>query len=153
MDNTTLLALITNLQQKVAAIRKAEGPQGPQGPQGPAGTGGAQGIQGPRGPAGERGSDGLSGEQGPAGLDGEDGVGVESVSQAADGDIVFHLTDGSEHAVEFPLGLSMQREGDTYIVGQNAGGRGNDQDKNVDGGAAATVYLADQNIDGGTASG
>jgi len=137
MDQVTLLALLADLQRKVSEVTKAEGPPGADGavgPQGPPGERGADGIQGLRGPAGESGSDGLQGPQGPAGEDGEDGVGVESVSQAADGDLIFHMTDGTEHVVELPYGLSTASEGHTYIVGQGAGGTdpgGNPTDKDV----------------------
>jgi hypothetical protein len=39
-------------------------------------------------------------------------------------------------------------QGDTIVIGKGKGG-----DKNVDGGAARSVYLPKQNINGGTASG
>ena len=126
MDQVTLLALLADLQRKVSEVTKAEGPPGADGavgPQGPPGERGADGIQGLRGPAGESGSDGLQGPQGPAGEDGEDGVGVESVSQAADGDLIFHLTDGTEHVVELPLGLLGASEGHhtTVVTGPSGG--------------------------------
>ena len=54
------------------------------------------------------------GPPGNPGEDGEDGVGVESVSMAADGDLIFHLSDGTEVAVELPLGLLRPSEGDVY---------------------------------------
>ena len=78
------------------------GPKGDVGPQGPAGREGARGLPGPVG------ADGPTGPQGAAGADGKDGtdgVGVESVYKAADGDLVFTLTDGTEHAVELPQSL------------------------------------------------
>lgn len=114
MDNLTVLALIRQLQEQVSNISKAEGPKGEKGERGEQGPAGPQGVQGIRGPAGERGSDGLTGPQGAAGQDGEDGVGVESVSMAADGDLVFTLSDGTELAVELPLGLLGASEGDVY---------------------------------------
>ena len=116
MDNLAILALLRRLQEQVSEVSKGQGPEGPVGPQGPPGERGADGIQGPRGPEGTRGSDGTQGPQGPAGKDGEDGVGVESVSQAADGDLVFHLTDGTEQVVELPYGLSGGSEGHTTVV-------------------------------------
>ena len=111
MDQVTLLALLADLQRKVSNVTKQDGPPGPMGqvgaigPQGPKGDIGPDGMQGERGPQGFPGSDGLQGPQGPAGEDGEDGRGVEDVSMAADGDLVFHLTDGSEVAVQLPMGL------------------------------------------------
>lgn len=118
MDNLTILALLRQLQQQVSEVSKGAGPTGPQGPQGPAGERGADGIQGLRGPAGESGSDGLQGAQGPAGEDGEDGRGVESVSQAADGDLIFKMTDGTEEVVELPYGLSTASEGGATAIQQ-----------------------------------
>ena len=124
MDNLTMLALLKRLQEQVSEVSKKigpEGPVGPVGPQGPQGERGADGIQGLRGPAGERGSDGLQGPQGPEGIDGEDGRGVESVSMAADGDLVFTLTDGTEEVVSLPeslFGASTGGSG-TTVVQQN----------------------------------
>ena len=78
-----------------------DGPAGPEGRQGP------EGPMGPEGPAGPSGSDGL---------DGSDGVGLESVSQAADGDLVFTLSDGTEHVVELPYGLLSGSESHTAVA-------------------------------------
>lgn len=126
MDNLTILALLKDLKDKVERTEKLQGPQGPVGLQGSQGERGADGIQGLRGPAGERGSDGLDGKQGPAGLDGKDGVGIESVSEAADGDLVFTLTDGTEHAVELPRELYRGSQGGsgTTVVQQTVHQRG-----------------------------
>jgi hypothetical protein len=133
MDQLTLLALLKNLQDKVNTVTKQIGPQGPigeTGAVGPTGDSGAQGIQGERGPAGERGSDGLSGPQGADGPIGETGVGVQSVSQAADGDLVFTLTDGTEEVVELPYGLQGPSKGDgttrVAIARQGEGPQGPD---------------------------
>lgn len=120
MDNLTILALLKDLKDKVERTEKLQGPQGPVGLQGSQGERGADGIQGLRGPAGERGSDGLDGKQGPAGLDGKDGVGIESVSEAADGDLVFTLTDGTEHAVELPRELYRGSQGQSTTVVQQS---------------------------------
>ena len=127
MDNLTLLALLKRLQDQVSDVSKQIGPEGPVGPQGPAGERGAEGIQGIRGPAGESGSDGAQGAQGPAGEDGEDGRGVESVSQAADGDLIFHMTDGTDEVVSLPeslFGASHGGGGASYNV--NSGGAAKD---------------------------
>ena len=121
MDNLTLLALLKRLQDQVSDVTKQIGPQGPVGPQGPAGESGAEGIQGIRGPAGESGSDGIQGAPGFDGADGEDGRGVESVSQAADGDLIFHMTDGTDEIVSLPESLfgASHGGGDTTVVHQN----------------------------------
>ena len=126
MDNLTVLALLRRLQEQVSEVTKQAGPEGPVGPQGPQGERGADGIQGERGPAGERGSDGLQGPQGADGEQGEDGVGVTSVSQAADGDLVFHLSDGTESVVELPLGLSTGSETSVFVkhAGETTSGSG-----------------------------
>jgi len=111
------------------------GPQGPKGEQGDVGPRGADGSIGPRGADGE------------AGTDGEDGVGVVSVSQAADGDLIFTLSDGTEQVVELPLGLLGTSEGHTYVVGQGAGGSdsgNNSTDKDVFVGPDAPNATTDQ---------
>jgi hypothetical protein len=120
MDNLTLLALLKRLQDQVSDVTKQIGPQGPVGPQGPAGERGAEGIQGIRGPAGESGSDGIQGAPGFDGADGEDGRGVESVSQAADGDLIFHMTDGTDEIVSLP-----ESQGTTVIQRYGSGGNEN----------------------------
>ena len=109
------------LQQQVQQVHKLEGPQGPKGdtgPQGPAGVGqqGPKGQDGKPGPMGERGPEGPTGPSGEDGQDGEDGRGVESVSQAADGDLVFTLTDGTQQVVELPYGLSGPSEGGSTVI-------------------------------------
>lgn len=110
-DNLTLLALLRDLQRQVNEVGKQIGPKGDQGVEGPMGP---QGPKGEQGDKGERGADGSVGPAGPAGedgTDGVDGVGVESVSMAADGDLIFTLTDGTEEIVEFPTGLLSGSEG------------------------------------------
>jgi len=121
-DNLTLLALLRDLQRQVNEVGKQIGPKGDQGVEGPMGP---QGPKGEQGDKGERGADGSVGPAGPAGEDGKDGVdgvGVESVSMAADGDLIFTLTDGTEEIVEFPTGLLSGSEGPVinYINGQAA---------------------------------
>jgi len=125
-SDLALLALV----KKIEGITGPAGPAGavgPAGPAGPAGPTGAVGPQGPNGKDGREGPQGPKGEQGPQGpagadgfdgKDGIDGVGVESVSQAADGDLVFTLTDGTEYVIELPYGLSGGLDGNTFIVGQ-----------------------------------
>lgn len=122
MEQLTMLALLRRLQQQVNEVSQQVGPIGPAGTPGapgavgPKGDSGAEGIQGIRGPAGERGSDGLMGPEGNVGEDGEDGRGVESVSQAADGDLIFHMTDGTEEVIELPYGLLGRSQGDTHVA-------------------------------------
>lgn len=131
-----MLALIKRIQDQLAAVSKAEGPKGEKGERGERGPAGPQGVQGIRGPAGERGSDGLMGPPGNPGEDGEDGVGVESVSQAADGDLVFHLSDGTEHVVEFPTGLLRGSEDSAAVYVKN-GAEGDSGEA----GPAAPTYI------------
>ena len=118
-----MLALIRQLQEQVAQTSKQVGPQGDKGERGERGPAGPQGVQGIRGPAGERGSDGLTGPQGADGADGRDGISVESVSMAADGDLIFHMTDGTEEVVEFPTGLLTASEGVSTIAVQSGDNR------------------------------
>jgi hypothetical protein len=127
MDQLTLLALLKDLQNRVNSVTKQVGPEGPAGlagAVGPAGPSGADGIQGERGPAGERGSDGLSGPQGEAGPQGNEGRGVESVSQAADGDLIFTLSDGTEEVIELPYGLQGASQNITRVAVQKIDGNG-----------------------------
>lgn len=120
MSNVVILQKLIELQEKVRAVSGKEGPQGPAGPKGQAGPQGPQGPAGPSGAQGPAGPQGPQGPSGPSGRDGEDGVGLESVSQAADGDLIFTLTDGTERIVELPTGLYSGSEGNTYVVGQGA---------------------------------
>ena len=148
MDNLTVLALLRELQRQVNEVSKLAGPKGDEGPQGPQGIEGPKGEQGDVGPRGADGAEGPRGADGADGADGEDGVGVQSVSMAADGDLVFTLTDGTEEVVEFPTGLlSTSEGGSTYVVGQGAGGTdpsGNSTAKDVFVGATAPTTATDQ---------
>ena len=115
MSDLLTLKLIKDLQDQVSTTSKQIGPQGPVGPAGPTGAQGPQGQEGKPGPMGERGPEGPAGPAGKDGVDGEDGTSVESVSQAADGDLIFHLSDGTESVVELPYGLSGASQGDSYV--------------------------------------
>lgn len=129
MDNLTQLRLLADMHDRLDRVSQQQGPQGPVGPQGaqgPAGPQGAQGVAGPAGPTGPRGAEGAAGAPGERG---EDGVGIESVSQAADGDLVFTLTDGTEQAVELPTGLSGASQGTSVVVQQ----RGNPVEQELTG--------------------
>lgn len=121
MADLVTLALVKRLQDRVNGLIKQEGPVGPKGdvgPQGPAGRDGARGLPGQ---VGERGPTGPQGAAGADGTDGTDGVGVESVYTAADGDLVFTLTDGTEHAVELPVGLSGDYRGGNVTINTSSG--------------------------------
>jgi hypothetical protein len=142
-----MLALLRNLQQQVSEVQKLEGPQGLKGDKGDTGEQGPQGRDGPRGLPGADGPRGYTGEKGDTGEDGaegERGVGVESVSQAADGDLIFHLTDGTEEVVEFPMGLLGASEGrHTTVVTGGSGGSTQDN-KDVFVGPDAPTTTTDQ---------
>ena len=123
-SDLALLALLNKLKQEVDDVKKLEGPRGVQGAAGPAGPQGKQGPTGPQGlqgPEGPQGPQGLEGPAGEAGATGEDGVGVETAYIAADGSLVFTLTDGSEVDVGPLTGLPAASEGNTYVVGQGSG--------------------------------
>jgi len=125
MSDLLTLTLLKDLQDQVKRTLKEIGPEGPVGPAGPTGAQGPQGNEGRPGPSGERGPEGPAGADGSAGEAGEDGRGVESVTQAADGDLIFTLTDGTEEIIELPLGLlrDSQKEHILYKQGY-AGGSG-----------------------------
>jgi hypothetical protein len=148
MDDLALLMLLEKFKKRLNKVdaRTAKvykdgerGPQGPQGPQGIKGEGtqgpkGEQGSQGPQGPQGANGSDGSSGVDGS---DGEDGVSIVDAEFAADGDLVFTLSDGSELSVEMPLDSSGEKS-NIFISqggGGNSGGSGGgsiDIEENID---------------------
>ena len=117
-DSLTILVLLRDLQRQVNEVSKLQGPRGIEGPEGKPGPQGAKGEQGPRGLPGADGPIGPTGPAGEDGRDGEDGRGVLSVSMAADGDLVFEMTDGTQEVVEFPTGLLGAADVHTYIVGQ-----------------------------------
>ena len=115
---------LNKVDSRTAKVYKygERGPQGPQGPQGikwegTQGPKGEQGSQGPQGPQGANGSDGSSGVDGS---DGEDGVSIVDAEFAADGDLVFTLSDGSELSVEMPLDSSGEKS--NIFISQGGGG-------------------------------
>ena len=128
-SDLALLALVKKMDgfvgpQGPAGAPGPSGPSGPPGPQGPAGIDGRNGKDGAAGPQGPQGLPGPQGPQGPsgeAGADGQDGIGVESAYVAADGSLVFTLTDGTEIDVGPLSGLSVEAQGNTYVVGQAKG--------------------------------
>jgi len=125
MSDLLTLTLLKDLQDQVKRTIKEIGPEGPVGPVGPTGAQGPQGNEGRPGPAGERGQEGPAGADGTAGTDGEDGRGVESVSQAADGDLIFTLTDGTEEVIELPTGLLRDSQREHILYKQGGSGDGN----------------------------
>ena len=145
MSDITTLALLADFQRQIKEVQKLSGPTGPQGEKGDMGEQGPQGRDGPRGLPGAEGPRGAQGERGEDGKDGEDGVGVQSAYMAADGDLVFTLTDGTEHSVELPLGLSEGTESHTRVVhtvtdtgGNGSGGTG--------GGNSAAIEALDDRV-------
>ena len=100
LTDLKLSFLYNRVNEKLQTISKAPGPKGDKGERGERGDPGPQGKQGPQGVPGK---DGIDGAPGKDGSDGQDGVGVESVYEAADGQIVFVLTNGEEHSIELPL--------------------------------------------------
>ena len=148
-SDLALLALIKKMDnftgpQGPAGAPGPSGPQGPAGtpgPQGPAGKDGRDGKAGPPGPIGPQGPQGPSGADGADGADGQDGVGVESAYIAADGSLVFTLTDGSEVDVGALTELLGASEGNTYVLGQSQGsGTGEATSLNVPGSGGATSW-------------
>ena len=109
MKDLTVLAVLNKMQQDIAATSKEAGPKGDKGDKGDS-------VKGDKGDKGDRGDQGIGinghdGHDGDKGDKGDDGVGITDAEIAADGDLVFTLTDGSEIAVDMPEGAG----GDTYI--------------------------------------
>ena len=109
-----MFKLLDKFRTEIQGIREEVkvGTRGPEGPKGDAGPTGAAGPEGPEGPRGRDGKDGVlgadgrDGKDGVDGQDGEDGRGIREISQAADGDLVFEMTDGTEEYIELPFGLT-----------------------------------------------
>jgi hypothetical protein len=101
MDKALLLAAavadvkkqVADLQNKASEIQKLEGPSGPKGDKGDQGP---KGEQGDRGFDGRDGKDGRDGVDGKDGADGKNGVSVVDAEVAADGSLVFRMSDGNE---------------------------------------------------------
>lgn len=108
-----IAAVYDKLEQKINAVTKAVGPKGDKGDQGPKGD---TGKEGPKGPKGDKGDKGIDGKTGKDGQDGKDGVGIESIEEAADGSIVFNLTDGSQYDVDV---TGLMQEATQNIVSSN----------------------------------
>ena len=122
MQDLTTLMLLEKFKRRIEKIEKSSAEKGNDGAQGPKGDKGADGKQGPKGPKGPEGPKGPKGPEGPKGsdgkegADGEDGVGVVDIYTAADGDLVFVLSDDSELSVQMPL--STDENGQTIVYSQ-----------------------------------
>jgi hypothetical protein len=149
-------------------VQGLSGKDGSKGPQGPEGSQGLTGPQGPKGEDGREGLRGLKGEDGVDGLDGDDGDGVSKAWVNEEYHLMVRLTSGrtiDTGYVRGKPGASSGKGGRVsggYVGGGGGGGGGggnisgpspNTNNGNVDGGAAASVYLVKQHINGGTASG
>lgn len=122
MPDLVTLALLKRLQDKAEEAKEFKAVPGPQGERGPKGEKGDPGIDGAPG------TDGRDGKDGKDGKDGEEGVGVASVSETADGDLLFTLTNGDEYAVELNI-LNQNKEGDTYVSISKPGGSSGDLER------------------------
>ena len=147
-------------------IQGLAGKDGSTGAQGPEGNQGLIGPQGPKGVDGREGLRGLKGADGTDGLDGEDGDGIAKAWVSDDHHLMVKLTSGrtiDTGYVRGKAGASSGKGGRVtggYTGGGGGGGNGGGGTlappnlyTNIDGGAAASVYLVKQHINGGTASG
>ena len=143
-------------------VQGLSGKDGSKGPQGPEGSQGLTGPQGPKGKDGREGLRGLKGEDGEDGLDGEDGVGIDKAYVNDEHHLIVKLTNGRKIDTGYVRGkpgiASKNGHGSGGFYGGGGGGGGNiiappNDYTNIDGGAAASVYLVKQHINGGTASG
>ena len=152
MDDLALLMLLEKFKKRLNKVdaRTAKvykdgerGPQGPQGPQGAKGEGkvGPKGSEGSQGPQGPQGASGADGAHGTDGADGEDGVSVVDAEYAADGDLVFTLSDGSEISVQMPLNPS--GDGQTVILSQGGGSGGSGDGPGIEQNIDAIIELLD----------
>lgn len=131
--NLAVLAVVQRLANEVLQLKKIK--RGPKGEKGDKGERGSDGLVGPKGDTGERGlngqdgkdgkdgRDGKDGKDGIEGRDGKDGVSVHTAYLAADGDLVFTMSDGSEIAVNLPvLGDNYYQSHTTVRIGDTGGG-------------------------------
>lgn len=140
--------------------------EGVQGPAGPAGTQGPQGPEGPQGPAGADGADGVVGD---LIKDSQTGLTTTWSSQKISGlfaslptapSVSGSVTVGAVPPTSASLGdlwFDNTTTLELYIwdgaawISTTGGSAPAEVDNNIDGGAAATVYIMDQMIDGGVA--
>lgn len=134
-DTGDMLFLMQFIQQELMKAQRGDikriiGPEGPKGNTGPKGDKGDQGAKGPKGERGDRGPAGAEGKAGPPGADGRDGrdgvdgISITHVSQGLDGDIVIHMSDGTEHS--FEVGGLGEEQVKTIIATGSVGGKGVD---------------------------
>ena len=130
MQNLTTMMLLEKFKRRLERVEQREAKEVKDGAQGPKGDKGADGKQGPKGPAGTKGpkgSEGPSGpkgSEGPKGDDGEAGLGIVDAYTAADGDLVFVLSDESEVSVHMPLSTDENGQTIVYSQGGGSGGEG-----------------------------
>jgi hypothetical protein len=124
------MMLLEKFKRRLERVEQREAKEvkdGAQGPKGDKGADGKQGPKGPAGPSGPRGSEGPSGpkgSEGPKGEDGEAGLGIVDAYTAADGDLVFVLSDESEVSVHMPLSTDENGQTIVYSQGGGSGGEG-----------------------------
>lgn len=99
------------------SVKGDKGDKGDPGQDGKPGTKGAKGDKGDVGLTGLHGKDGKDGEDG---VDGDDGVSVVDAHIAADGNLVFDLSDGKE----IDAGKLMEFDGANYIINTQVGSGG-----------------------------
>lgn len=110
-----LLALHEKLKQDIDEVKKQIGPKGDQGDVGAQGPKGDKGERGPKGEKGPSGVKGPKGDKGAEGKQGQDGASVVNAEIAADGHLVFELSNGDEIDAGDLVGLT-GAGGDTYAV-------------------------------------
>ena len=121
MQNLTTMMLLEKFKRRLERVEQREAKEVKDGAQGPKGDRGADGKQGPKGPAGPS---GPKGSEGPKGEDGEAGLGIVDAYTAADGDLVFVLSDESEVSVHMPLSTDENGQTIVYSQGGGSGGEG-----------------------------
>lgn len=122
-ENVKIAALLLRVKKAEERIKEWQAVVGPQGPRGETGLPGSRGPTGEQGPQGADGSNGKDGKDGEDGKDGADAPYITNTSLAVDGDLVFHMSDGSEFSVELP---DLDKSGDTYISTSGGGGGSGD---------------------------
>jgi hypothetical protein len=135
MADLLTLAALNKITSQISYVQGKDGKDGKDGAAGKDGKNGVSGKDGARGDRGLAGKDGFLGLNGAKGIDGkdgkdgdngEDGVSVSSVSQAADGDLVFLLSDGNEKVIELPFDLSPNSASGVHVYnrGESSGSGG-----------------------------
>jgi len=112
MQNLTTMMLLEKFKRRLEKVEQWEAKEVKDGAQGPKGDRGADGKQGPKG------------SEGPKGEEGEAGLGIVDAYTAADGDLVFVLSDESEVSVHMPLTTDENGQTIVYSQGGGSGGEG-----------------------------